>query len=198
MRRIEAIEMSCPARIPPSPPQESVDGLRLLFSRGEAARRRWPCCTRGHEWPSSGCGTSRRSYAAPREGLRAVGNQHELLNIDVVVRVRSAVDNVHHRRRQREGPRPPIHDHREDRGRPPPRGLTASETPRTALAPRSPLLGVPSFDERRVDLRLVVGVEPHQFGLFFIDVVDRVQYSLAEIAGTAVASSTASCSCGRP
>ena len=79
------------------------------------------------------------------EGAAPGGDDHELLEVDGVVRVRAAVDDVHHRDGQ---------DVRRLAAEVAPERLVllgaaaaraaASETPRIALAPRRDLFGVPS------------------------------------------------------
>ena len=79
------------------------------------------------------------------ERVEADRQHHELLHVDIVVGMRAAVDDVHHRHRQRR-PR----DHRRDAataascGSSPRACALAIDTPSNALAPRRPLLSVPS------------------------------------------------------
>ena len=77
-------------------------------------------------------------------GIGAHRHDHEFLNIDGIVGMFAAVDDVHHRRRQNMG-----EDSANIAIERQPRSAaaalaTASETPRMALAPRRPLFSVPS------------------------------------------------------
>ena len=77
---------------------------RRLVRRQVRARsrpRRPPRSTApGRAAPSSARGTPPRRSAAPRESVGApIGQDHELLDVDAVVGVRAAVDDVHHRHR---------------------------------------------------------------------------------------------------
>jgi hypothetical protein len=86
-------------------------------------------------------------HAGPQrvaERIEAERHDHEFLHVDRIVGVLTAVDDVHHRRRQEPRARAPqVAKQRQ------PAMLgggmrTASETPRMALAPRFFLLSVPS------------------------------------------------------
>ena len=86
---------------------------------------------------------------APAERLgergRADGDDHELLEVDVVVGVHAAVEDVHHRDGEDVGVRRRRRSGRAASSSSSAAALaTASETPRIALAPRRDLFGVPS------------------------------------------------------
>ena len=82
------------------------------------------------------------------ERRRAERHHHEFLEVDARVGVRAAVEDVHHRHRQREAlgavERADVPVERHALGRPPPRASAAIETPSSALAPSRLLVGVPS------------------------------------------------------
>ena len=124
------------------------------------------------------------------EARRAGGQDHELLDVDVVVRVRAAVDDVHHRHRQLEravaaevAVEPPAarrrlgvrraQRHREDRV-----GAEAALVRRAV-----------DLDQARVERRLVgEGLPDQGRAQLAIDVGDGVAHALAEVAvGIAVA-----------
>ena len=119
------------------------------------------------------------------EALGADRDDHELLHVEAVVRVRAAVDDVHHRHRhlhraraaevaierqprllgRRLGDR---HRHGEQRVR---------AEPRLVLRPVE-------VDQRPVDEALLRGVEAHdRLGDLGVDVLDRLQHALAAVAG---------------
>ena len=76
---------------------------------------------------------------------RADRHDHEFLEIDRIVGMHAAVDDVHHRHRQQRAPRCRRHSGRAAALLAAAAALaTASETPRMALAPSRALLGVPS------------------------------------------------------
>ena len=79
------------------------------------------------------------------ERSRADRHDHELLDVDRVVGMGAAVDDVHHRHRQHAGRRRRRHSGRAAGPAACAAALaTARLTPRMALAPRRPLFGVPS------------------------------------------------------
>ena len=90
---------SRPPRCRPSAPRAPP-----RWRRGRARsrpRRRRRCRGRGRAASSSGGGRSRRPSAAhSRERSRTPRHDHELLEVDLVVGVRAAVEHVHHRHRQ--------------------------------------------------------------------------------------------------
>ena len=78
------------------------------------------------------------------EVRRAEGGDHEFLEVHRVVGMRAAVDDVHHRDGQGDGAgAAEVAVERRVLGRAAARAV-AMETARMALAPRRPLLGVPS------------------------------------------------------
>jgi hypothetical protein len=96
------------------------------------------------------------------EGLGAHRRDHELLEVDLVVGVLAAVDDVGHRHGQRERALcrrcSGTGAGRWRRRRP---WQVAIDTPRMALAPMLPLFSVPSISIIRASIRpLVAGVEP--------------------------------------
>ena len=172
---------------------EQLHGL-LVARRGSGAKP--PSSPTAVDRPRS-CSTPLErvvGLGAPAQRLgeagRADRHDHELLEVDVVVGVRAAVEHVHHR-------------HRAARGRWRRRRsgtaagssssaaalATASDTPRMALAPRRPLLSVPSRSmQQPVDVALVERVEADQgVGDLAVDVADGVEHALAAVAVAAVA-----------
>ena len=123
------------------------------------------------------------------EGGRAVGDDHELLEVDVVVGVHAAVQHVHHRDGEHVGVDPAEvavqrqvelvsggpgdgERHAED-------GVRAE--PRLRRRPVE-------VDEREVDQPLVGGVEPlEHLGDLVAHVADRAEHALAAVAGVPVA-----------
>ena len=103
-----------------------------------------------------------------REGGSADRHDHEFLEVDIVVRVRAAVDDVHHRHGQNVGVEAAdITEQRQamslGRG-----SGDRQETPRIALAPSFALFLVPSMPmHHRVDLRLLVASLPTSAGAIF-------------------------------
>ena len=95
-----------------------------------------------------------------RERRGADRDDHELLEVHVVVRVRPAVQDVHHRHGEHVRDRAAeVAVEREARSRRPPARAAASETARMALAPSRLLFGVPSSSIIvAVEAHLVVGV----------------------------------------
>ena len=86
---------------------------------------------------------------APAQRLGEAGgadrHDHELLEVDVVVGVRAAVEHVHHRHRQHVGVgAADVAVQRQRRARRPPPWPRPATTPRMALAPSRALLSVPS------------------------------------------------------
>jgi hypothetical protein len=129
----------------------------------------------------------------------ADGHDHELLEVDVVVGVRAAVEDVHHRHGQGDGvDAAEVAVERQAERRVRPRRATASDTPRMALAPSFDLLDVPSSSIiAAVDGDLVGGVHAeHLGGDLVVDVLDGL--AARPCRGSAALSpsrsSTASCS----
>jgi len=132
-------------------------------------------------------GTAAQCFA---EGLRADRHDHEFLDVQIVVGVRAAVDDIHHRHR---------HLHRA--------GTTEIAIQRQAgffrrrlghrhrnrqhgvRAEARLVLGIVEVDQRLVDEGLLFGVQPQDgFGNFGIDVFDRALDALAQITpGVAIA-----------
>ena len=105
----------------------------------------WPVA-----WPSSwriarsAAKISEPARSASREGRDADRHDHELLEVGRVLGVLAAVEDVEHRDRQ--GPRADAAEVAVERQVVRGRGgvRVASDTPRIAFAPSSPLFGVPS------------------------------------------------------
>ena len=124
------------------------------------------------------------------ERLRPARDDHELLEVERVVRVRAAVDDVQHRHRQDVRLRaadPAVERHACGRG-----GRLRSGERRAEDRVRAEarlVLGAVERDERGVDRALIGGVEPDQSRRDLrAHVVDRLPYALAEPrAGIAVA-----------
>ena len=117
------------------------------------------------------------------------GHDHELLEVDGVVGVRAAVEDVHHRHRQHvRGLAAEVAPQRQPASAAA-AFAAASDTPRIALAPRRPLLGVPSsVDHRAVDRRLVARRRARdRRGELAVDVGHRLGHALAAAALAAVA-----------
>ena len=129
--------------------------------------------------------TSAPQRSASRKRRRADRHDHELLHVEAVVGVRAAVDDVHHRHR---------HRHR----RPRRRGsgtaaardssaaalATASDTASIALAPRRDLLSVPSSSISVLSMNAcsVASRPTMRLADLGVDVLDRLQHALAEVA----------------
>ena len=124
------------------------------------------------------------------EGLGAHRHDHELLDIQVVVGVAAAVDDVHHRNRERAGVRAAdvaVQRHAEGlRGR---AGGGEGHAEDGVGADVPLVLRTVEFDERVVQLDLLGGVHPDDLGGDdVVHVVDGVLYAFAQVAlGVAVA-----------
>jgi hypothetical protein len=129
------------------------------------------------------------NFHAPAQRLgkrrRSHRHHHEFLEVDVVIGVRAAVEDVHHRHRQgvRRGPAQVAIERQFARVAE--ARAAAIETARIAFAPRRPLLGVPSRSiSRASSIALVGGVGPAEgFRNLAIDVRNRLQNALAEVVG---------------
>ena len=120
------------------------------------------------------------------EALGSDGHDHEFLEVDLVVGVLAAVDDVGHRHGQDAGvgaadvavERQPVRERRRPWRRP-------GETPRIALAPSLPLFGgAVGGDQRAVEADLVAGVAADDdLGQGSVDVRDGLGHALA--AGSA-------------
>ena len=117
------------------------------------------------------------------EGGRAGGHHHELLEVERVLGVRSAVDDVHERNREHARVLPADPAVERTPASAAAAFATASETPSTAFAPRRALLGVPSrLQQEPVDRSLVPCVRARERRAdLTLDVLDRVEDALAEI-----------------
>ena len=124
------------------------------------------------------------------ERRRAERHHHEFLEVDAAVRVRAAVQDVHHRRRQdRAGgavvllvqPREVRVERHAGRG-----GAGARQRHRHAeqrVGPQPPLRGRPvERDHRAVDRALVGVLALERRGELAVHVPDRLRHALAEIA----------------
>jgi hypothetical protein len=118
------------------------------------------------------------------EARRAERHQHELLQVDLVVRVRAAVDHVHQRHRQ-------LHLARaaevavERKRRLLGRGLgdRAGDGEDRVGAEARLVVGAVERDQRLVDEALLGGVEPQdRLADLGVDVLDRAHDALAEVA----------------
>ena len=125
-------------------------------------------------------GPATQRFAKRRQAQR---NDHELLHVQAVVRVRTAVDDVHHRHRQLHARRPTeIAVQRQPgvfRGR-----LGDGQRYREHGVGAQPRLvvGAIEIDERLVDERLLARVEPDDgFADLGVDVLDRPEYALAAV-----------------
>ena len=124
------------------------------------------------------------------ERRRAARDDHELLEVDVVVGVHAAVEHVHHRHRQHVRRRAAeVAVQRQPLARRPAAWAAASETPRIALAPSRDLLGVPSSAISASSSAALVGrVEAAQrLGDLAVHVRDGLRDALAAVALAAVA-----------
>ncbi len=154
------------------------------WGRSRPRRPRW-CCGRRSSAAAAARGRSPRPCAAPRRSGRADRHDHEFLEVDRVVGVLAAVDDVHHRHRQDARPGCRRHSGRAAgrcASRPPWR--PPAMTPRMALAPSLPLLGVPSSSIRaRSMLDLLQRIEARQaIHDLAVDVGDGLRHALAAIA----------------
>ena len=128
---------------------------------------------------------TRRPFA---EAGRADRHDHELLEVDVRVGVRAAVEDVHHRHRQQVAAwccRRACRCAR--RAGLPTRAASALsaaiETPSSALAPSRLLVGVPSSaNHRLVELALRELASAQRRGDLAVDMGDRLRDALAEVA----------------
>ncbi len=122
------------------------------------------------------------------ERRRADRHDHELLEVDAAVGMRAAVEDVHHRDRERRlrlGWIEPAEVRVERHAVRPCAAARASaiETPRIALAPSRPLFGVPSSSIRNAIDGALIGLASRQRrGDLAVDVADRLRHALAEIA----------------
>ena len=117
------------------------------------------------------------------ERIRARGNEHELLEVERVLRVRAAVDHVHHRHREDVGAR--TADPAEQR-HPCVRGSSLRGGERDAQdrirTETRLVLGSVELDQRLVESALIVRVQPADgSGDLRLDVPDRPQHALAAI-----------------
>ena len=115
--------------------------------------------------------------------VEAQGHDHELLDVDVVVGVRAAVDDVHHGGRQQAGAdAAEIAEQRQAGvGR---RGMGRGQrNAEDGVGPQLALvLGAVQFDHPPVQRGLIQGVHAGQFvGQDVVDVVDRLQHALAQV-----------------
>ena len=122
------------------------------------------------------------------ERIEAERDDHELLDVDRVVRVAAAVDDVHHR--DRKPVRPDSADVAKQRqeagaGR---RVRTSERTGQDGVGPQVRfVLGAVGLDHRMIDRRLVGHVEVDQrLGERFIDVLDGLADAFPEIAALGV------------
>ena len=123
------------------------------------------------------------------EGRRAHRHDHELLQVDVVVGVLAAVEDVHHRHGQHVGVDPAdvaVQRQAELVGRGP--GHREGDAEDGVGAQVRLVVGAVEVDEQPVDVALVEGVEPDQGVVdLVVDVGDRVEHALAAVAALAVA-----------
>ena len=124
-----------------------------------------------------------------REGIRAHGDDHELLEVDRVVGVRPAVEHIHHRHRQQRsalaGQAAPERDARVG-------GLRVCDRERCAenrVRAEAPLVRRPvELDERAVKALLIGGVATaERRGDLALDVSDRLRHPLAPVRRATVA-----------
>ena len=118
------------------------------------------------------------------EARRAHGHDHELLQVEVVVGVRAAVDDVHHRHRQLHAAHAAeVAVQRQARffGRGAGHGHRYGQ--RSVGAQAGLVLGAVQVDQRPVQEGLFAGVQTqHRFGNLGVDVLDGLEHALAEIA----------------
>ena len=118
------------------------------------------------------------------KALRADRDDHEFLHVQAVVGVRAAVDDVHHRHR---------HLHRAGAAEIAVQGQAAlvrgglghghGHSQHRIRAQARLVLGAVQIDQGLVDETLLGGIQAHDgFGNLGIDVLDRVQHALAEVA----------------
>ena len=119
-----------------------------------------------------------------REVRRAAGHHHELLHVDVVVRVRPTVDEVHERHRQEPRRRPAqvAVQRQPDLLRRRPR--RRQRDPQKGVRPELGLVRRPvERDHRLVDRRLLRRVQPdHRRAQHLVHMLHRPQHSLAQVA----------------
>ena len=131
---------------------------------------------------SSGCGISRRRSAAPREIRRADRQDHELLDVDAVVGVRAAVDDVHHRHRHRRAV-PEVAEQRQSlRCR---LGLGRRQRDREQrVGAEAPfVVGAVEVDHASIERALVVELAAEQrIAKLAVDVGDGFLHAFAEVA----------------
>ena len=127
------------------------DRLDRRLARRQVGREAALVADRGREplrpsAPSAARGRSRRRSAAPpANDVGPDRDDHELLQVDRVRGVHAAVDDVHHRHRQRRRAlAAEIAVERLRRPRPPRPSRPRARRARIAFAPRRPLFGVPS------------------------------------------------------
>ena len=133
-------------------------------------------------------------FRAPANGVRDIvgadRHDHEFLEVDGIVGMGAAVDDVHHRRRQNARLRAADIAVERQRG-----GLGGGPRHRERHAENGVgakarlVVGAVELDHRLVDRDLLLGLEAQQrAGDFAVDVLDRAEHPLAEITlGVAVA-----------
>jgi hypothetical protein len=120
---------------------------------------------------------------ASRKARRAHGHDHEFLDVQVVVGVRAAVDDVHHRHGQLHGTHAAEVAVQGQAGFFGGGAATAIDTASMALAPRRPLLSVPSRSIRVLSRKALLGRPgPARLRDFGVDVLNRLQHALAQVA----------------
>ena len=123
------------------------------------------------------------------EGRRAVGHQHEFLEIQAVGRVGTAVDHIHQRHRQQRGHRATqvaVEGQPNAVGGRPCRGQ-AHRQDRVGAEGRF-VVGAVEFDHRRIHGGLIEGAQAAQGrGDLLLHVVHGLQHALAAVAAAAVA-----------
>ena len=117
------------------------------------------------------------------ERFRPGGHHHELLEVEPILRVRSAVDHVQHRHRKRVrggAAEPPV-QRLACLGR---RGFRRGERAAQDRVGAEPALRrrAVQLDQNTIERALVVGVEPgERVGDLAVHVADRLEHSLAEV-----------------
>ena len=110
-------------------------------------------------------------------------DDHEFLNVEIVVGMRAAVDDIHHRHRQ--GHRTRTAEIAIERqsglfGRS--LGNRHRHRQRCVGAESGLVVGTVEFDQDLVDIRLLAGVEAHdRLGNLGVDVLDRTQHTFATV-----------------
>jgi hypothetical protein len=176
---------SRPSRWPPGSPRWPP---RWRAGRGETAlvadrgAQAAPCPAR-----FSAHGRLRRRSAAPRRSCAPDRHDHELLDVDAVVGMGAAVEDVHHRHRQaRQGPPPSAR-----RGtaafrpaRPPSAWAHGQRHAQQGVGAQAALLGVPSSSiRRRSSACLIGGVRAEQrLAISPLTLATALLHALAEVA----------------